>query len=422
MQPQLKIAIAGCGIAGLASALLLSRQGHIVHLFDRFDTPQPVGSGLMLQPTGMAVLDRIGIAGDALARGAKIDGLLGLNEQGRIALRAFYADLGERDVYGVGIHRSSLFNLLYDAVKRAKIEISTGFDIEGLRRNSGTSRLVTEDGDESASFDLIVDATGLHSPLVKTGFAYLQFGALWANVEWPSAGNFNPRLLEQRYRSARQMVGMLPIGRREAAAPKEAAFFWSLPGTEYQKWRKAPLGDWKAEAVALWPEIEGVLGQINSHDQLTFARYAHRTTPCPAGDGIIHIGDAWHSASPQLGQGANMALLDAWALSRGLAEGRTVQEGLRLTTAWRKEHVQIYQVITALFTPLFQSKSNLPAAVRDHFTAPLSRYWPTKKIQSLLVGGLFGAPLQQLGLEIPDYSELSNAAKIISRASAEDQS
>ena len=35
---------------------------------------------------------------------------------------------------------------------------------------------------------------------------------------------------------------------------------------------------------------------------------------------IIAIGDAWHSASPQLGQGANMALLDAWSLARGLAE------------------------------------------------------------------------------------------------------
>ncbi|MXO56481.1 NAD(P)-binding protein [Altererythrobacter gangjinensis] len=53
----LKIAIAGCGISGLASALLLSRQGHSIVLFDQFDAPASVGSGMMLQPTGMAALE-----------------------------------------------------------------------------------------------------------------------------------------------------------------------------------------------------------------------------------------------------------------------------------------------------------------------------------------------------------------------------
>jgi len=376
----------------------------------------------MLQPTGMAVLDRLGLAGEALARGAEIDGLLGLNEHGRTALGALYEDLGEPRCFGVGIHRSSLFDLLYQAVQDANVEITTGFDIAGVQASGNNHQLIASDGIESAPFDLIVDATGLHSSLVEADFRYLHFGALWANVEWPEGSNFKPRLLEQRYRAARQMVGMLPIGKRQPSVPDEAAFFWSLPGSEYENWRATPLEDWKAEVVALWPEMERVLGQIASHDQLTFARYAHRTAPRPVGDGIIHIGDAWHSASPQLGQGANMALLDAWALSRGIADGRTVQEGLRLAASWRSDHVQLYQIITAFFTPLFQSESGLPAAIRDRITAPLSRYWPTKKIQSLLVGGLFGAPLQQLGLDMPDYSSLASAAKIASRASADDQS
>ena len=51
----LNIAIAGCGPCGLAAALLLHRAGHEVTLFERFDTPRPIGSGLMIQPTGMAV-------------------------------------------------------------------------------------------------------------------------------------------------------------------------------------------------------------------------------------------------------------------------------------------------------------------------------------------------------------------------------
>ena len=55
------IAIAGCGPAGLAAALLLHRQGHRVTLFERFEEPRPIGSGLMIQPSGLAVLDALGL-------------------------------------------------------------------------------------------------------------------------------------------------------------------------------------------------------------------------------------------------------------------------------------------------------------------------------------------------------------------------
>ena len=42
------IAIAGAGPAGLAAALYLKRAGHKVTIFERFDAPKPVGSGLIL--------------------------------------------------------------------------------------------------------------------------------------------------------------------------------------------------------------------------------------------------------------------------------------------------------------------------------------------------------------------------------------
>lgn len=45
----MRVAIAGCGIAGLASAVLLARAGHQVELFERFVEPQPIGSGLIVQ-------------------------------------------------------------------------------------------------------------------------------------------------------------------------------------------------------------------------------------------------------------------------------------------------------------------------------------------------------------------------------------
>jgi 2-polyprenyl-6-methoxyphenol hydroxylase-like FAD-dependent oxidoreductase len=58
----LDIAVAGCGIAGLAAALLLHGRGHAVTLYERFGKPRPLGSGLMIQPTGLAVLEQLGLA------------------------------------------------------------------------------------------------------------------------------------------------------------------------------------------------------------------------------------------------------------------------------------------------------------------------------------------------------------------------
>ena len=43
----------------------LAQDGHTVTVFDQFEAPRPVGSGLVMQPVGLEVLDRVG-AGAAL--------------------------------------------------------------------------------------------------------------------------------------------------------------------------------------------------------------------------------------------------------------------------------------------------------------------------------------------------------------------
>ncbi len=139
-----------------------------------------------------------------------------------------------------------------------------------------------------------------------------------------------------------------------------------------------------------------LLDQIRSPDQLTFARYAHRTLPTPAEAGMIHIGDAWHSASPQLGQGANMALLDAYALALALRGSPDVAAALGQAIAMRRRHVHLYQALTALFTPVYQSDSHALPFVRDRIVGPLSKLWPATRIQAAMVSGLIGNPLKPL--------------------------
>ena len=78
-----------------------------------------------------------------------------------------------------------------------------------------------------------------------------------------------------------------------------------------------------------------------------------------------------------------------------------------LAAGWRRDHVWLYQWVTRLFTPLYQSDSRFLPAIRDRVLAPLSRHWPARGVQAQLMSGLFGFPLAPLGLTLPDYAGLS---------------
>ncbi|HVR91391.1 MAG TPA: NAD(P)/FAD-dependent oxidoreductase [Novosphingobium sp.] len=401
-----EIAIAGCGPAGMAAALLLHRGGHRVTLFERFEQPQPLGSGLMLQPTGLAVLERLGLARLVVGQGARIAQLFGRCASGRIVLDARYRDLGIRDAFGLGIHRACLFTALYDAIVSEGIPVRSGCEVTGSYLQGSARFLTMRDAGDAGPFDLVVDALGLRTSLAPPTGRWLEFGALWTSVTLPGQP-FAPDWLEQRYRGAREMVGVLPTGTPTGGAGPQAALFWSLRHDQLSAWRSEGLAKWKEQVLALWPDCAALLDQIADPEQLTFARYSHRTLRRPVGTRIIHIGDSWHSASPQLGQGANMALLDAWALAEGLRLMDDLQDGLALAAALRSAHVKLYQYVTALFTPLYQSEHWFPPLIRDRLLAPLSRVWPASAIQAALVGGLAGMPLGLLGLGPPDYAALA---------------
>lgn len=392
-----RIGIAGCGVGGLAAALLLSRAGERVELFERFDRPQPVGSGLMIQPTGMAVLERLGLAERIRREGARVDRLYGTAGP-RVVLDVSYAAMAEPGHDGVGIHRACLFDALHDAVAAQGIPVHGGLTIAGSRIDRDKRVLLFEDGRTSDGFDLIVDGLGSRSALAPPTGRELPYGALWASLDWPDACAFDPHSLTQRYQRASKMAGVLPLG-SGGNGRERAAFFWSLKRSDLASWQQAGLDAWKDEVRQLWPECDPFLAKIGHQGQMTYARYAHRTVAEPKAERLIHIGDSWHSASPQLGQGANMALLDTWALSAALARHADIGEALDAAVVSRRRHVRLYQRLTWAFTPIYQSDSRLLPIVRDRIMGPMSKLWPVDRFQALLVSGLFGSPLGPLGLE-----------------------
>lgn len=87
----------------------------------------------------------------------------------------------------------------------------------------------------------------------------------------------------------------------------------------------------------------------------------------------VYLGDAAHATSPQLGQGANLALVDAWTLARCLAVEPSLHDALYAYSAARRGHLGWYQFVTRALTPLFQSDYELLGALRDAVMGPLCR-------------------------------------------------
>lgn len=381
-----KIAVVGAGIGGLAAASYLAKAGHDVTLFDQFDTPAPLGSGLVVQPVGQAVLGEIDALELALAHGHRVTAMEGLEvEDGRKVLAVDYGA-----GFGLAIHRASLFHALFEAAKAAGARIVTDARVSGIAGDH-----VAVGGDRHGPYDLIVNASGANSPLSPLQSRPLPYGAVWGTVPWPEASALPRGQLQQRYKAASRMIGILPVGTLPGSPQEIATIFWSLPREGYDRWLDTPLDDWKAEATALWPEMAPFLEGIRSHDDMTMATYTHGALLKPAKGRVVHLGDAAHRTSPQLGQGANMALLDACALARALRDP-DLDMALSHYTKARRGHVWLYQLISGVFTPQYQSDSRVLPWLRDRVLFPLSQIAPVPRILTRLVCGNLVPPLGSL--------------------------
>jgi FAD-dependent urate hydroxylase len=375
----LSIAIAGAGTAGLASAIYLARAGHQVHLIERSPKLSPLGAGLLLQPTGLSVLRDLDLETQANSLGHRVDRLYGQNASGRRVMDMRYGELGailHKDLFGLGIQRGALFQTLHSALPES-VKVSLGVTLEKLDTDSGT--LSDMFGNSIGSYDLVVVCDGAHSVL-RHAFkehcvrdkAY-PWGAVWCLVR-DKHQQFS-RALSQRYRASRQMCGLLPVGhlQDQTVSDDRLCVYWSLPVDKFAEWQLHGLGNWRSHVYELWPEAADLLLQIQHPEETFKATYRDVVHSQFAKGRAVLLGDSAHAMSPQLGQGANMALLDAQMLAQSLEACSSVSDALSRYQTERKAHVAIYQRISRWLTPLFQSDSVAAAWIRDLLMHPVGR-------------------------------------------------
>ena len=112
--------------------------------------------------------------------------------------------------------------------------------------------------------------------------------------------------------------------------------------------------------------------------------------------------------SPQLGQGANMALLDASTLANCIGNPDntvTVAQAIRSYSAERRSQLAFYQTTSRLLTPVWQSHSKTIGFARDLFCGPVTQRIPYVRTQALF--SLAGMKTSLFGnLPLEDYVEL----------------
>jgi 2-polyprenyl-6-methoxyphenol hydroxylase-like FAD-dependent oxidoreductase len=379
----LHIAVCGFGVAGGALATLLARAGHRVTLLERAPQVGPVGAGFLLQPAGQQVLARLCLLEGVVRRSARIERLEAFTESGRKLTDLRYGNAGP-GLCAYGVQRGVLFTALHDAAVAAGVNVTLAAEIADVDETETQVTLRDSAGRRFGPFDLVVGTDGSRSqlrgwlnPAAAARRREYTHGALWGSGRLDSPHD----ALHQVARSARQLLGLLPIGEGRVA------FFWGLRRDSLDALRGRGFERFREEVAALCPRALPVVDELGGFDQFTFAGYLHALPRRVHSRRVVLAGDAAHAMSPHLGQGANLALLDAECLARHLSR-RPLPEALRVYAAERRSHSRYLSILSQILSPFFQSESRLLGWGRD-ITLPLlcAQPWMRRQME-LSVAGL----------------------------------
>lgn len=387
--PLLRIAIIGCGTAGPAAAVLLKRLGHHVVLFERADECKAVGAGFLLQPSGMVVLEELGILDQVLAHAAKVERLHVIESSGKTLLDLSYQELGN-EYFGAGLHRPVLLHHLINAMNAASVDVRWGWEIESISKVDLRWILKSTQGDECGGFDLLIVADGARSKFRDhAGIGSVDRGYPWG-AHWfigKNNGVFPENELHQVVQGTRRLGGFLATGRDLDGGPPLVSLFWSIKIADDEAWRLRPLDEWKQQILELSPKSADLLSQISSWDQVLVARYGDVRMRRWYGQGIVVIGDAAHAMSPQLGQGVNLALADASCLADCLSQ-YPLEQALTQYQRRRSLTLRYYQFATRWLTPWFQSDHEWLTSLRRVFFGLSGKIPWTRWLMTLSMAGL----------------------------------
>jgi 2-polyprenyl-6-methoxyphenol hydroxylase-like FAD-dependent oxidoreductase len=272
-----------------------------------------------------------------------------------------------------------------------------------LSRSRRGTFVIDHENERHGPHDLIVVADGARSALrndpgVSKTVAEYPWGALWYVAE-DRDKRFHTELY-QVVDGNQRMLGLLPTGVGPSANAKTplVSIFWSIRGDRVAAWRATGIDAWKEEVLALVPHADTLLASIARHDDLLFATYHDVVMSRWNTHDVVYLGDAAHAMSPQLGQGCNLALYDAYTLAACIDEHHEVPAALSAYSAARTDHLRIYQLATRWLTPFFQSDAAILGWIRDVGMGSASRLPFVARAMSASMSGILTGIFSRLDL------------------------
>ncbi len=329
MQSQ-SILIIGGGIAGLTSAIALGKRGHRLDVIEKDPEWSVYGVGIIQQANVVRAVAELGILDDY------IDAAFGFNfvevykPDGEMAARIPVQPLVEGYAANVGIGRPALHKVLGDRAIAAGANVRLGLTADVINDDGNKVKVSFSDG-TSGEYDLVIGADGIYSTtrtLVMPEAASPEFvgQSVWRyNFKRPDD------LDALRAYEGPIGTGLVPLSNElmymyvttpEPGNPRYAHD--SIAASMREKLAKAP------------PGIAEFADQITDNDAVVY-----RPLEVQFIDGdwfrgnVIIIGDAAHSTTPHLGQGAGMAIEDSVVLAEELDKADTVSAAFKSFQARR---------------------------------------------------------------------------------------
>lgn len=299
------ILVVGGGIGGLTAALALARAGACVSLIERERSFSPVGAGIVLAPNAVAVLSRLGV--DVGAHGERVSGMRLCAASGQTLQRMNLCVWAESHGPAYAFHRGDLHGALLDALPSG-VDLRLGGTVSALR-DTGDSVEVDLANGRRERYDLVVGADGIHSAVraaLGDAPAVLYSGTTCWRAVCPNPGvretleiwGQGARMGAVPLSGGRLYVFLVANAPRRAAAPRWPEGFREI------------YGDFCQPAGEVLDALAGI--QLLHHDLEELER------PVWGGGRVWLLGDAAHAMTPNLGQGAAMAIEDALVLARCL--------------------------------------------------------------------------------------------------------
>jgi len=326
------VLIVGGGIAGLGLAALLSRARVPCEVVERAEQWAPVGAGIVLGVNAMKIMREIGVA-DALAARSHLLGEMAIcDASGRVLARTNFDSLKPRFGISLAMHRAVLHDVLLRASEGVKIRLGSTVS---MLDDSGDKTLGVRFADGSeGEYGLVVGADGIDSQVRA-----LQFGRIdpvysgyscWRTVI--DAPDLAVRGQEMWGRGVR--FGLVPIGNGRIYCFAVA---------------NAPAGDpdpkegrverYRSRFSAFADPVPALIGCIREPGELIYNELSEVChTPWHRGR-VVLVGDAAHAMTPNMGQGAAMALEDVSVLCELICRGMPLADTLRAFDERRRPRV-----------------------------------------------------------------------------------